>query len=108
MRAALVSTGEWIDFGPDSAAGLRRAARLLRKGVLCGVSLDEPVPTAYRASGAPISFCDLVAAGVMQRGRFPGWDADSFDTVYTVIDRVTFVDWYGHRWVYGTSETWEK
>lgn len=96
--------------GPDSAAGLRRAARLLRKDVFQCIALDRPVPTAWWHAGAPVSFCDLVNAGLMTRDIEPGdfLDPDGYAVVYTVIGKISFVDHYGHRWVLGTSEKWEK
>jgi hypothetical protein len=110
MKAFLKTVQEWVDLGPDSAAGLHRAARLLRKDVFQCIELDRRVPTARWVAGVPIAFGDLVAAGLVRRDIEPGdfLDPDGYTVIYTVIDKVSFVDMYGHRWVQGTSERWEK
>jgi hypothetical protein len=110
MKAYLTAAQDWVDLGPDSRSGLRRAARLLRKEVFRAITLDDPVPTAYGSLTAPVDFSVLVNAGLMSRHTEPGdfMDPDGFAVVYTVIDKLSFVDQWGHRWVLGTTEKWEK
>jgi len=101
--------GEWVDFGPEHPRSLRRAARLLRKGVILALTLEQPVTTALWVAGArSMAFGDLMNAGLMVRTTEPGYSRDEYAVRWTVTARVSFVDSYGHRWVEGTTDVWEK
>jgi len=83
---------------------------MLRRNVFQCIALDNPVPTAWWHAGAPISFCDIVNAGLMTRDIEPGdfLDPDGYVVVYTVTGRVSFKDSCGKRWTLGTTDRWYK
>lgn len=110
MQGYIPTTGQWVDLGPDNVRVLRRAARLLRKEVFHAITLDDPVLTALWVAGPQLAFGDLVNAGLMSRDILPGdfLDPDGYVVEYTVTDKVSFVDSYGKRWVFGTAERWGK
>jgi hypothetical protein len=101
--------GTWVDLGPEHPRSLRRAGRLLRKGVIHALTLEQPVTTALWVAGArSMAFGDLMNAGLMVRTTERGSDPENFAVRWTVIEKVSFVDNYGHRWVYGTTDLWES